>query len=83
MAVVIKNRNLWPLVRSVVGVSFDGPNIVPQDKLPAFAVAELAAGTPMRDGTVEFQIPTGPVAKLAFKGPYTRLKSGYEYLFGQ
>ncbi len=80
---IASSRNLWPAVRSVVGIYYDDPSAVPEAELRSHAGLDLAPDSDLPDGLEEVNIPGGTIARLRFKGPYAGLKSAYDYLYGE
>ena len=74
-------RNLWPEVRSMIGVYFDMPGTRPDAELRSFAGVEYL-GAELPEGLQAQDLPAGKVAVLTHKGPYTGLAAAYDSLFG-
>lgn len=75
-------RNLWPDVRGMVGVYYDDPNAVAEDELRSFAGLQVTDNVSDTDGLEEVKVKGGDTAVLTFTGPYSGLKTAYDYLFG-
>ena len=81
LTAIATTRNLWPQIKDVMGVYLDDPSAVPEADLHSYAGIELRDGAPVPDGLEEYIVPGGAAARLRFKGPYSGLSAGYDYLF--
>lgn len=79
---MLNARGLWRDCGPVTGVYYDDPSAVAAPDLHSFAGVEWRGGdTP--EGFKTLDLPAGRVAVLTFKGPYAKIKSGYDALFGE
>jgi AraC family transcriptional regulator len=79
---VIASRGLFDRVGEMLGVYYDDPSAVPAEALRSFAAFTLAEGAAAPEGLEQIDLPGGKVATLRFKGHYSGLHKGYDYLFG-
>ncbi|MFV2053897.1 AraC family transcriptional regulator [Aliiroseovarius sp. YM-037] len=82
LAAIAASRNLWPEVRGMVGVYYDDPNAVDEDKLRSFAGLQVTENVSDTDGLEEVAVVGGDAAVLTFTGPYSGLMQAYDHLFG-
>lgn len=82
VSAMIASRNLFPQVRGMAGLYFDDPAAVPEAELQSKAGVILADGAEAPEGLEAVDVDGGRFAVLRFKGPYSGLKEGYDYLFG-
>ncbi len=83
VSAIATSRNLWPNVKSMVGLYYDDPNAVAEADLRSFAALEVSPDLALPDGLEEVSVAKGDVAVLVFKGPYSGLKAAYDYLYGE
>lgn len=76
------SAGLWPQVREMVAVYFDDPDTTRAAELRSLAGVVLAPGIAPPQGLEVHELPGGPHAVMAFRGPYTGLKDAYAWLFG-
>ncbi len=82
LATLAGEKNLWPVVRGMIGVHYDDPNVVEESELRAHASLWLAPGTALPEELEAVVLPAGDCAILHYKGPYTAIKVAYDYLYG-
>lgn len=82
LGTILGARNLWPQVQGMVAVYCDDPNSVAEADLRSFAGVAVPPTMQTPEGLEALTIPAGECAVLVFKGPYSGLKSAYDYLYG-
>ncbi|MGH1415636.1 MAG: AraC family transcriptional regulator [Pelagimonas sp.] len=82
VAAVFSANNLWPQARGMVGVYYDDPESTPEADLTADCGVEVAEAFEMPEALSDVRLTGGSYAVLMFKGPYSGLKSAYDYLYG-
>lgn len=80
---VFTARNLWPFTQAMVGVYYDDPDMIEEDKLRSFAGFHVNDALELPDGMKEEVLEGGRYAVLTHKGPYAELHRAYRFLFGQ
>lgn len=75
-------EQLWPRTRGMVGVHYDDPNVVSEDRLKSHAGLVMADDRPLPEALQEVMLPANRCAVLHYKGPYTAIKVAYDYLYG-
>ena len=83
VSAIATSGDLWPDVKSMLGLYYDDPSTVAEADLRSFAAIEVSADLALPDGLEEMRIPKGDVAVLVFRGPYSGLKAAYDYLYGE
>lgn len=76
-------QNLWPQIEAVIGIHYDDPNVVSEEKLRAHAGIALPQSVQIPDGLEEVHLVGGKYAVLQFKGDYEGIKVSYDHLFGK
>lgn len=82
LSAIVSSRGLWEQVQGMIGVYYDDPSAVPEEKLRSHAGLITGADFPMEPPLEVVTLHSGPHGILLFKGPYAGLKSGYDYLYG-
>ncbi len=82
LAKTASQQNLWPRTAGMIGVHYDDPNVVDENKLRAHAGLVITDRDPVPSELEEVVLPAGPCAVLNYKGPYTAIKVAYDYLYG-
>lgn len=75
-------RGLWPQVEAVIGVYYCDPSAVAEADLRSHAGLAVAPDLPPLEGAEDVHLAGGRYAVLTFRGPYSGLKAGYDYLYG-
>lgn len=78
---ICESRSLWVWVGPIIGIYYDDPGAVSEDRLNAFAGAQWL-GPDVPDGLTSAELPGGKTAVMTYKGPYSGLASAYQSLFG-
>lgn len=76
-------QNLWPQIEAVIGIHYDDPNVVSEEKLRAHAGIALPQSKQIPEGLKEVHLVGGKYAVLQFKGDYEGIKVSYDHLFGK
>jgi AraC family transcriptional regulator len=71
-----------PGMRSI-GIYYDDPAMVPEDKLRSKAGIMLKGKSAIESPLAYTEIPTGPYAVLRHKGPYADMRAAYQWLYGE
>ena len=66
-----------------VGIYFDDPDSVPEDQLRSRAGVEVAPDFKVEPPIEAFVTDAGRYAVLTHKGPYSNMKSAYQWLYGK
>lgn len=82
LGAIITARGLWGQSQGIYGVYYDDPSVVAARDLRSCAGIALAKTALVPAGLTEVHLAEGRVAALRFKGHYSGLQSGYDYLFG-
>ena len=82
LGAIVAARGLMAQAQGLLGVYFDDPAAVPARDLRSYAGVALPGGVTLPDGLEDLRLPAGRVAALRFKGHYSGIKAGYDYLFG-
>jgi AraC family transcriptional regulator len=82
LAAMFSSRGLWPSAQGMAGVYYDDPNAVAEADLRSHAGIIVGADFEMPDDMENLAVTEGKVAVMTFKGPYSGLKAGYDYLYG-
>ena len=82
LATIITARALWPHGREMVGVYYDDPDATPAANLRSHAALRIEGAVAVPQGVEEVELGGGKTAVLRFKGHYSGLKAGYDYLYG-
>ncbi|SDW59031.1 AraC family transcriptional regulator [Litoreibacter albidus] len=82
LAAMFSSRGLWPQARGMAGVYYDDPSAVAEAELRSHAGILVGADFDMPDDMEDLPVSAGRVAVMTFKGPYSGLKAGYDYLYG-
>lgn len=82
LAGVVGSRQLFDQTRGMVGVFYDDPSSVEEDKLRSHAGFVFADEAAISDPMERVELPGGRHAVLVHKGPYTGLPGSYDHLFG-
>ncbi|MEP3345821.1 MAG: AraC family transcriptional regulator [Litoreibacter sp.] len=82
LAAMFSSRGLWPSAHGMAGVYYDDPNAVDEAELRSHAGILVGVDFVMPDDIEDLSITPGKVAVMTFKGPYSGLKAGYDYLYG-
>lgn len=77
------SRKIWPNVTGIFGVHWDNPETVPAQDLRTHAGLQLKDETTAPEELEPLTLQGGSYAILHYKGPYTAIKSAYDYLFGE
>lgn len=77
------SQNLWPQVEAFIGIHYDDPNLVSEEKLRTHAGISLPLSVQIPDGLEEVQLKGGRYAVVRFKGAYEGIKICYDHLFGK
>ncbi len=75
-------RALWPQARGMVGLFYDDPNAVDEAELRSQAGIVVGADFVAPDDLDLVDVPSGRMAVMHYKGPYSGLKAAYDYLYG-
>jgi AraC family transcriptional regulator len=75
-------QNLLPSNIRMVGIFYDDPTIVPEDKLCSRAAIEATKTTEVIPPLERVEIKGGDYAILRHKGPYADMRAAYLWLFG-
>ncbi|MEW8322233.1 MAG: AraC family transcriptional regulator [Candidatus Thiodiazotropha taylori] len=84
--VYASSHNLLSDKTRSIGLYFDDPKTVEQNRLRAFAAISVTDQTDLPEGDEvpdSNQIPGGTCVSLLFKGSYAELEKPYDWLFGQ
>ncbi|WP_363322743.1 GyrI-like domain-containing protein [uncultured Litoreibacter sp.] len=83
LSAMFSSRGLWPAARGMAGVYYDDPNAVAEAKLRSHAGILVGDDFVMPEDMEDLTITPGKVAVMTFKGSYSGLKAGYDYLYGE
>jgi AraC family transcriptional regulator len=86
LAIYAASHQLFCETTRSIGLYYDDPKSVNQEKLQSFAGMTLAEETvvPGDDEALQVsEIPGGTCVSLIFKGPYAELEKPYDWLFGE
>jgi AraC family transcriptional regulator len=79
--VIVAERQAHAQMGPAIGIYYDDPSARPEAELRSFAGAQWD-GDAVPKGLEAVDIAGGNAAVLTFKGPYARLKDGYDARFG-
>lgn len=82
VAAVFSANSLWPQARGMAGIYYDDPDTTPDSALRCDAGVQVDADFTMPESLQDVAIQGGQHAVLIYKGPYSGLKSAYDYLYG-
>jgi AraC family transcriptional regulator len=82
LRIIVAARNLTDQIEEMAGVYYDDPAAVAAADLRSHAGFVLPKTAMIPEGLDEVLLPAGRVAALRFRGHYSSIKSGYDYLFG-
>lgn len=78
---VLGQRGLYGHVGRLIGVYYDDPGAVPQDRLRSHAGIETDAAMPIEAPLEEVTLPGGRHAVLRHRGSYSGLPAAYDQLY--
>lgn len=82
LGTIVAARGLWGQAQGLLGVYYDDPAAIAAKDLRSHAGIALPDGVAVPEGLEEIHLPAGRVAALRFRGHYSGIKAGYDYLFG-
>jgi AraC family transcriptional regulator len=82
LMVWLASRNLLSEQLRMVGVYYDDPGIVPEEKLRSKAGVVLLRSVEVTSPVSLTTIRAGQYAVLRHKGPYSDMRSAYDWLYG-
>jgi AraC family transcriptional regulator len=78
----LEAHDAFPPGTRLIGIYYDDPALVPEEKLRSRAGAVFPEAAPQIEGPFEWtEIPGGTYAVLLHKGPYSGLPDSYRWLF--
>jgi AraC family transcriptional regulator len=79
---MVGERGLQGEMREFLGVYFDDPRVVPEDKLRSMAAIRVRDELPVPEGFADAMLPGGRYARARVRGSYAQLPAAYQWLYG-